>query len=395
MSHYLTAKKNIQVEEPLFQEYSKRKLYCLSNSYKELARLYETDTGKQFTFEGRKEYLLKKKLEDERRIFSRQLKEISGAVSDVADTMMQISIPGTHKRKLLIQYLKKQGVIVKELFYVNDVETKRKLRIVARGTGKKKITAKEIAGYLSIFFDVRMAPCMDCAAYLQRNFHVFLFQDEPKFYLMHGIARRTKEGERISGDNYSIDEYTDGNMTYMLSDGCGSGKQAYLESQDILEFMEKFLDAGFTQEKAFHMVNAAISAKGESSNLTTLDICTIHLHTGEAEFLKAGAASSFCKRGNKVQEILCDTLPLGSLMGLSPMTQSMELMSQDMIIMVTDGVADCFDNRNGYNRIKDVIGGFATTNPKEMCDYLLQYAINCQGGHVLDDMTVMAIGVWQ
>lgn len=395
MSHSLATKNSLQVEEPLFQDYSKRKLYCLSSSYKELAKLYEKDTLKQFAYDGRKEYLLKKKLEDERRIFSRQLQEISGAVSDVADTMVQISIPGAHKRKLLIQYLKKHGVLVKDLIYVNDIETKKKLRIIAKGNGKKKISAKEIADYLSLFFDTRMMPCMDSASYLQRNYNVFLFQDEPKFYMMHGIARKTKEGEQISGDNYSIEEYSDGNMTYMLSDGCGSGKQAYLDSQDILEFMEKFLEAGFTQEKAFHMVNAALAAKEETTNLTTLDVCTIHLHTGEAEFLKAGAASSFCKRGNKVQEVFCDTLPLGSFSGLSPMTQSIQLMAQDMIILVSDGVTDCFDTRNGYNRIRDIIGGYATTNPKEMCDYLLKYAINCQGGQVLDDMTVMAIGVWQ
>ncbi len=394
MSYMLTQKNRMHLDEPLFQEESKRKLHCLSASYIELARMYEEDAKKQFHFENRKDYLLKRRLEEEKRIFSKQLQEISGAVCDVADTMLQVSIPTNHKRKLLIQYLKKQGILVKEMLYINTPDAQRRLRIVARGMGKRQYTTKDIADLLSVFFDRRLVPCMESEHFLKKGFGTFLFQDEPRYSIMHAIARRTKDGEELSGDNYSIDEYTDGNMTYMISDGCGSGRKAYCDSQAVLEFMERFLEAGFTEEKAFHMVNAALAARTEITELTTLDLCTIHLHTGEAEFLKAGAASSYCKRGNKVQEITCDALPLGSFSGLSPMTQSIQLMDQDMIVMLSDGVTDCFDCRNGYNRIRDVIGSFSTTNPKELCEYILQYAKNCQGGQVLDDMTVMAVGVW-
>lgn len=394
MSYMLSKKGKLYQEEPLFQEDSKRKLHCLSASYTELARMYEEEAKRQFHFENRKDYLLKRRMEEEKRIFSRQLQEISGAVCDVADTMMQISLPTNHKRKLLMQYLKKQGILVKEMLYVNTPDAQRRLRIVAKGTGKKHYTTKDLADLLSVFFDKRLVPCMESAQYLQKGFASFLFQDEPRFSIMHAIARKTKDGESLSGDNYSIDEYTDGNMTYMISDGCGSGKKAYQDSQAVLEFMERFLEAGFTEEKAFYMVNAALAARNETADLTTLDVCTIHLHTGEAEFLKAGAASSFCKRGNKVQEIACDALPLGSFSGLIPMTQSIQLMDRDMIVLVSDGITDCFGSRNGYNRIRDVIGSCMTSNPKELCEYLLQYAQNCQGGQALDDMTVMAVGVW-
>ena len=41
------------------------------------------------------------------------------------------------------------------------------------------------------------------------------------------------------------------------------------------------------------------------------DICAMNLLTGEAEFVKAGAAASYIKRGNWVDEVAADTLPLG------------------------------------------------------------------------------------
>ena len=91
----------------------------------------------------------------------------------------------------------------------------------------------------------------------------------------------------------------------MLADGMGSGEQACRDSQAVIEFMERFLEAGFRKEKAFTMVNGAIAAQNGCCNLTTLDVCALNLLTGEAEFVKAGAAASYIKRGTWVEPIRC------------------------------------------------------------------------------------------
>ena len=88
------------------------------------------------------------------------------------------------------------------------------------------------------------------------------------------------------------------------------------------------------------MVNGAIASQNGCRNLTTLDICAINLITGDAEFIKAGAAASFIRRGRKVEEISSDTLPLGSMEELSPVTQGVKLVDGDMIIMMSDGITD-------------------------------------------------------
>ena len=206
--------------------------------------------------------------------------------------------------------------------------------------------------------------------------------------IMSAVSRAVKEDEKISGDNFSIEEYNQAKTILMIADGMGSGEQAHKDSQAVIELMENFLEAGFPKEKAFSMTNGAIASQSQCCNLTSLDVCSIDLMTGDADFLKAGAASSYIRRGRHVEKIASDTLPLGSMDELCPMLQTVRIEEDDMVIMLSDGAADVFGD-SGANSLAEVIGRNNTANPKDMSDYLLQYAINCQGGHISDDMTIL------
>lgn len=377
----------------LFEDYSKRKLQCLSNTYKEIADLYQNmqeDTD-DTQVKGRKDYLYDQRITESKLVFARHLREISGAVGEVAQTMVHVSVPVEHKKKALIQILKKQGIIVKELVYLEEEWDRRRLSIVARQGGKVAYTAQDIAGMLSVFFDRRIVACLESEKALTRSFSQFLFEDEPKYTIMSAMSRAIKENEKISGDNYSVEEQSDGNIVMMIADGMGSGPKACKDSEAVIEFMEKFLEAGFTYKKAVSMINAAIAASSQGGNLTTLDFCTLNLHTAEAEFIKAGAPISFRKRGHIVDDIFSDTLPLGSFQDASFLSQEVSLMDGDMIIMLSDGVTDCFEN----DSLKEIIAKYDTQNPKDMSDFLLSYAINCSQGRIRDDMTILVAGVWQ
>lgn len=386
------------IEGYLFSEYSKRKLHVLSQTYGELAKLYGNIPEQQSIhteYLDRRDILYQRQVIESKQIFAQHLKDISGALGEVSETVMHVSIPFEHKRRALISYLKKQGIQVKEMMFLDGPRGKRKISITARSNGRRKYSVEDFAGFLSVFFDRRLVPSVESFYLLTKNFEVFLFEDEPKFSVMSATSRAVKEDEKISGDNYSIEECGDGNVVLMIADGMGSGESACKDSQAVIEFMEKFLDVGFQKEKAFSMINAAIAAQTQCCNLTTLDLCMLDLHNGEAEFLKAGAASSFCKRGKIVQEITSDMLPLGSFTELSPMSQTYSLMDGDMVIMMSDGVTDCFEDESGNSRLCEIIARNNAVNPRELSDYLLQYAINCQGGRIRDDMTILVAGVWE
>lgn len=388
------------VEERLFEGYSKRKLYCLSETYGQLARMYRQIPEERIVCEDRKDVLYQKQIHEAKKVFASHLDEISGAFADVADTIVHVSMPLEHKRKVIVQYLKKQGIYVKGLIFLEgdsaggyegtaDGRCTNRISLEARTVGKNMISATVLGELLSGFFGRKLVLSGESATVICKYFDTFIFEDEANYMLLSAMSRAVKEDEKVSGDNFSMEEYNQSQVIMMISDGMGSGAQACKDSQAVIEFMERFLEAGFCKEKAFSMVNSAISSHSGCCNLTTLDVCSINLLTGEAELIKAGAASSFIKREYHVDEVSADTLPLGSIEDLCPMTQAVRLADTDMLVMVSDGISDAFENESP-GRLREIIEKSKTFNPKELSDYILQHAINCQGGRIRDDMTVLA-----
>lgn len=384
----------------LFNGYSKRKLYCLSETYEELARLYRGIPQMDKNCVDRKDVLYRKQLQETKEVFANHLDEISNAFADVADTVVHVSMPMEHKRKAVIHHLKRQGIIVRELVFIEggaagnyecapDGRFGNRVSIEARAVGRHTVSASVLGEFLSSFFGRKLVPSAESALVIGRGYNTFIYEDEPRYTVLSAVSRAVKEDEKISGDNFSLEEYNQSQVVVMLADGMGSGELACRDSQAVIEFMERFLEAGFQKEKAFSMVNGAIAAQNGCCNLTTLDICAMNLLTGEAEFVKAGAAASYIKRGNWVDEVAADTLPLGSIDELSPITQSVRLADTDMLIMISDGISDAVESKT-EGRLREIISRSPIQNPKEMADYLLRYAISSQGGRIRDDMTVLA-----
>lgn len=387
------------MEGNLFHGYSKRKLYCLSETYEELARLYRGAPQAGAAGGDRKDMLYRKQLQETKEIFASHLDEISGAFADVADTVVHVSLPMEHRRKALIHHLKRQGIIVRGLVFIEggaagscesalDGRCGNRISIEARAAGRHTVSASVLGGFLSAFFGRKLVPSAESATAIGRGYNTFIYEDEPRYTVLSAVSRAVREDEKISGDNFSMEEYNQSQVVVMLADGMGSGEPACRDSQAVIEFMERFMEAGFQKEKAFSMVNGAIAAQNGCCNLTTLDVCAVNLLTGEAEFVKAGAAASYIKRGNWVDEVAADTLPLGSMDELCPITQSVRLADTDMLIMISDGISDAIEEE-AAGRLREIISRSPIQNPKEMADYLLRYAINSQVGRIRDDMTVL------
>jgi stage II sporulation protein E len=385
--------RNNILEGNLLTGYSRNKLYCLSKTYEELAQLYRNNTDTESvpkTGYDRKDIFYLKQLGDTRKVFADQLDNVSEAFADVADTQVRISTPLEHKRKALIGVLKKHGIIVREIIFLegeNPYDTsKGKITVEARTLGRGNLSSSVLGNLLSSFFGRNLVPAYGSATSLYRGYDVFIYEEGPKFSLLSSVSRAVKDNEKISGDNFSLEEYSQSSAVLMISDGMGSGERASHDSRLVIEFMEKFLEAGFDKEKAFSMVSSAVVSQSEDFGITTLDVCAVNLMDGELDFMKAGAASSYIKRGKKVDIITSDTLPLGSRDRIIPITQTTRITNNDMLIMVSDGIIDAIDNI----KLEELISRSTLKVPHELSDMILRYAISCQGGHIRDDMTVLA-----
>lgn len=413
--------KDFIIEGCLFTRYSRQKLKLLSQSYRELARLYgdiptQADP-KSPGSEGRMETLSKQRLCDTKTLFSKHLENISGAISDVADTLVSVSVPLEHKRKKLIQFLHKKGIAVRELMFIeggecgvdssfhtrelsgrdgygtlcNDYGTR--ISIEAKLIWGDMMSASQLCELLSEFFNRPLVASNDAGRVLGRAYDTFIFEDEPRFTIMSALSKATKEDERVSGDNFSIEEYHENQAVLMISDGMGSGESACKDSLKIIEFMERMLEAGFAKEKSFMMVNGAYAAQNGCMNLTTLDMAAINLFTGETEFIKAGAAPSYVLKGGEVIEIASDSLPIGAFINQGFMTQQVWLNDSDMLIMMSDGVTNAVEESG--RDIKEIIAHSGCNNPKELSEYLLRLAIGATKGRVMDDMTILVVKIWK
>lgn len=106
-----------------------------------------------------------------------------------------------------------------------------------------------------------------------------------------------KEGEQLSGDNFSFLPLDNGKFVMSLSDGMGCGVQACRESEMVIDLLEKFLEAGFHPETAIRMMNSAMVTHGENNLFSTVDVMQADLDTGQCEFYKIGASATFINPG--------------------------------------------------------------------------------------------------
>jgi stage II sporulation protein E len=158
--------------------------------------------------------------------------------------------------------------------------------------------------------------------------------------------------------------------------------------------MESFLSAGFRTETAVQMLNGALSAAGREQDMSTLDLSDINLYTGECEFVKAGAACTYIKRGHLVDRLSARNLPLGVFGQIDVETEFRNLENEDYIIMLSDGVLDALSLGIGEEILPEFIGRMEYASPGEIANQILAYCIRQSGGQVRDDMTVLVTGIW-
>ena len=149
------------------------------------------------------------------------------------------------------------------------------------------------------------------------------------------------EPEAVSGDVVT-DFEADGRYYMILSDGMGSGKEAALTSGMAVSLLERLIRSGAELETALKMLNQIIrSTERECS--ATVDIAEIDLATGEARFVKSGAAPSFVLRDGSIFRLQSKTVPLGILRALDAEMIRFDVQPGDTVVMISDGAARSYE----------------------------------------------------
>jgi len=156
--------------------------------------------------------------------------------------------------------------------------------------------------------------------------------------------------------------------------------------------LEELMEKGFKKDIAIRLINSALLLKSSEEFFSTLDICMVDLNTGLAEFMKIGASASYLLRDGKVEQIGSWTLPVGILESIEIDTCERYLSHGDIVVMVTDGVADSV-KEDEYDWLQELLEEMTMRNPQDMADHILEQGKRNYRHHIADDMTVLVLRI--
>ncbi|MBC8571024.1 SpoIIE family protein phosphatase [Zongyangia hominis] len=272
-----------------------------------------------------------------------------------------------------------------EPLYVNCYEdrfSRVTAEVTIRDRQRHKISKKNLA--------------MDLSEVCEREFDFPLIQEaddmikltfieSPNFVAQWSIAQHNAGEAKVCGDACDCFVDTKGRANLIISDGMGSGKRAAVDGAMAAGLISQLLKAGIDYDAALKLVNSSLLIKSGEESLATLDIASIDLFTGIAQFMKAGAAPTFIKRGSKVLKVESSSLPAGILMGVGFEKKSVTLKENDMLVMVSDG---CLVPDEDW--IQAEIETFGNKDAEALTQRLISQAKKRQPQDHDDDITVIA-----
>lgn len=372
----------------------RQKLMGYAESFEELGKSFRQEI--QITGEDRQNILEKCMLWQSRQIMGDHLQEVARIMERVAGEELGYCPLEEKKRKSLIQALKSEGIIARDLCYVQkdgkNSGTEAGISMTL-STEKPRCKAAQVADMLTVLLGKRLQVSSGSPYLVEQEPHCFLFTEEPKYIALTGVSRAVKEGEKISGDQYATMESEKGKLILLLSDGTGSGEDASRGSGRVMDLMEKMLEAGFGTEASANLLNSALYAQNEEDDHPTIDLCSLDLYTGECEICKVGGVATFWKTSGRVLCVGGESLPLGIFQKAQIERQMCQVRPGDLLVMMTDGVLDMMEDSE--ERMAQMLEGLQEQNPQEIAEKILSYAICASEGRIRDDMTVFVLCLWE
>ena len=135
------------------------------------------------------------------------------------------------------------------------------------------------------------------------------------------------------------------------------------------------------------MLNSVLVFQEDKQLFSSMDLSVIDLYSGICEFIKIGASSTFIKRGRKVECVTSGSLPMGVFPELDCESVCRNVFDGDVIVMMTDGVVNCFPH--GNETICDLLSEMDAANPNAMAAEILNEALDLPSKMQQDDMTVL------
>lgn len=216
---------------------------------------------------------------------------------------------------------------------------------------------------------------------------VATLKKRPKYEAVYARAGCAKG--RVTGDSYTFKRIGDRFLAALL-DGMGTGELASENSSAAVELIECFYRAGFESKSVLTGVNRFLKLP-TAENFSAADVVVCDLDSSVCDIIKIGAPPCYIKTTDTVLKISGSSLPIGVLDEMRPYVTTKRLYPGQMLILVSDGVSDCFSG----DELPEFINGLSAFNPESAVKAILSQAKAMSGGEIKDDMTAIAFRLYE
>lgn len=208
----------------------------------------------------------------------------------------------------------------------------------------------------------------------------------PRYKIERGSAQICKGNNTICGDSI-CSFYTPSQLYNLICDGMGSGPEAAATSRMACIMTEKLISSGCSAKLSVETLNKMLIRKFDEV-FTTLDMLSINFFTGEATIYKAAAATTLIFREGKCYDVSSRSVPVGIVDKFNPEITKMKLLHGDTVLMISDGVTDCFHSND---IITDLVGRSKEKDASAICEDVINLLKG--SGNLCDDASVICLKI--
>lgn len=325
-------------------------------------------------------------IDNSKLLIADQLQGISAVMKNLSvEVDNDIAFDSKREQRLIEELLFNDVVCTDAVVYEKDMHT-FEVGLIVRSSDSESIKIPDI---VSKVCKCKMS-VFDRFAGSQPGYTTVSLRSAPKYDCVFALASETKTGSAASGDSHSAMMLSGDKFMFALCDGMGSGEQAKSICETSMSLIENFYKAGFSSELVLSSVNKLLTMQ-KTDVFSALDVCVLDLKNGLGDFIKMGSPSGYIISSKECKIISASALPLGIVEHAQPVTQKLVVDDGDIILLFTDGVADSFSDDQ---KIADFLKDNYSVNPQTIVDKLLQQALANNNGRALDDMTILAVKVF-
>ncbi len=208
----------------------------------------------------------------------------------------------------------------------------------------------------------------------------------------------------MCGDTLRIFEDKEGKFYALLCDGMGKGAGAALTSGVCGVFLERALCAGVEIPTALRLLNHYLrsrSADPAREISSTVDLFVLDLYTGQAQFVKSGAAPTLVMRQGRMFRLASHTFPIGILQATDVQIIPFNVQPGDHILLMSDGITDAAEEGAENDWLLELLEESNGTDGSEPLSATLpddgaliqQIFVKARANGSCDDMSVISIRI--